>query len=98
MILLRMFPERLIAPNNRDRLQSGDAVEHFGLENREIIQMGTLRKAIGGRRILAGSRVLIDFLVNWERGFIFTTELPPHWLARRLRLTCCVDCRGDEFD
>ena len=60
----------------------GGTVEHFGLEGREIIQMGTLSKAIGGLGgYVAGSQVLIEFLVNRARGFIFTTGLPPATLA-----------------
>ncbi|MDE0084574.1 MAG: 8-amino-7-oxononanoate synthase [Candidatus Poribacteria bacterium] len=57
-------------------------VSHCGLEGRDIIQMGTLSKAIGGLGgYVAGSRVLIDLLINRARGFIFTTGLPPATLA-----------------
>ena len=57
-------------------------VAHFGLENREIIQMGTLSKAMGALGgYIAGSRALIDLLINKARGFIFTTGLPPATLA-----------------
>ena len=57
-------------------------IEHFGLEQRGIIQMGTLSKAIGGLGgYVAGSTALIDFLMNRARGFIFTTGLPPATLA-----------------
>ena len=60
----------------------GGAIEHFGLENRGVIQMGTLSKAIGGLGgYVAGSTALIDFLINRARGFIFTTGLPPATLA-----------------
>ena len=60
----------------------GGAVEHFGLENREVIQMGTLSKAIGGLGgYVAGSRMLVDFLINRARSFIFSTGLPPATLA-----------------
>lgn len=60
----------------------GGTVEHFGLENREVIQMGTLSKAIGGLGgYVAGSRMLIDFLINRARSFIFSTGLPPATLA-----------------
>lgn len=57
-------------------------VAHCGLEGQNIIQMGTLSKAIGGLGgYVAGSRVLIDLLINRARGFIFTTGLPPATLA-----------------
>lgn len=57
-------------------------VAHFGLQGEDIIQMGTLSKAIGGLGgYVAGSRTLIDLLINRARGFIFTTALPPATLA-----------------
>ena len=55
---------------------------HFGLEGEGIIQMGTLSKAIGALGgYIAGSRALIELLINKARGFIFTTGLPPATLA-----------------
>ncbi len=43
-----------------------------------VIQMGTLGKALGCfGAYVAGPRVLIDFLVNRSRPFIYTTALPP---------------------
>ena len=57
-------------------------VLHFGLEEKGIIQMGTLSKAIGALGgYIAGSRSLIELLINKARGFIFTTGLPPATLA-----------------
>ena len=57
-------------------------VAHFGLEGTDIIQMGTLSKAVGALGgYIAGSRVLIELLINKARGFIFTTGLPPATLA-----------------
>ncbi len=62
--------------------KGGGTVEHFGLENRGVVQMGTLSKAVGGLGgYVAGSADLIDFLVNRARSFIFTTGLPPATLA-----------------
>lgn len=52
--------------------------EHFGLEGRIDIQMGTLSKALasaGG--YVAGKKHLIDYLCNRARTFIFNTGLPP---------------------
>ncbi len=55
---------------------------HFGLEAENIIQMGTLSKAVGALGgYIAGSRALIDLLINCARGFIFTTGLPPATVA-----------------
>ncbi len=57
-------------------------VSHFGLEGQEVIQMGTLSKAVGALGgYIAGSRTLIELLINQARGFIFTTGLPPATLA-----------------
>lgn len=57
-------------------------VAHFGLQGENIIQMGTLSKAIGGLGgYIAGSRSLIELLINRARGFIFTTALPPATIA-----------------
>ena len=57
-------------------------VAHFGLDGTDIIQMGTLSKAIGGLGgYVAGSHALIELLINRARGFIFTTGLPPATLA-----------------
>ena len=57
-------------------------VAHFGLDGEGIIQMGTLSKAIGALGgYIAGSRALIELLINKARGFIFTTGLPPATLA-----------------
>lgn len=60
----------------------GGTIEYFGLENRGVLQMGTLSKAVGGLGgYVAGNANLIDFLINRSRGFIFTTGLPPATLA-----------------
>ncbi|MBI3752795.1 MAG: 8-amino-7-oxononanoate synthase [Deltaproteobacteria bacterium] len=54
------------------------ALEHFDIENSNIIQMGTLGKALGSfGAYAAGSRKLIDYLINKARPFIYTTSLPP---------------------
>ncbi|MEX1111533.1 MAG: 8-amino-7-oxononanoate synthase [Chthoniobacterales bacterium] len=51
--------------------------DQLGLSNRIEVQMGTLGKALassGG--YIAGSRALIDFLINRARSFIFSTAAP----------------------
>ncbi len=53
-------------------------VAELGLEREVEVQMGTLGKALGSfGAYVAGSRELIDTLVNKARSFIFTTGLPP---------------------
>ncbi len=53
-------------------------VAALGLTSRVDIQMGTLGKALGSfGAYVAGSRGLVDHLVNRARSFIFTTGLPP---------------------
>lgn len=55
----------------------GLVAEH-GLQDRVAVQMGTLGKALGSfGAYVAGSRVLVDWLVNRARSFVFTTALPP---------------------
>ncbi len=55
------------------------ALRHFGLEPDEnIIQMGTLSKAIGSfGAFVAGTKTVTDWLVNTARTLIFSTALPP---------------------
>jgi len=53
-------------------------LEHFGINDKSIIQMGTLSKAAGCfGAFVAGEKSLIDLLVNRSRSFIYSTALPP---------------------
>ncbi len=53
-------------------------VNHFGLDGRVHIQVGTLSKAIGVLGgYVAGPRVLIDYLIHKGRPFLFSTSHPP---------------------
>ncbi|MBI1823961.1 MAG: 8-amino-7-oxononanoate synthase [Nitrospirae bacterium] len=52
--------------------------EHFNLERENRIEMGTLGKAAGlYGAFVAGSKSLIDYLINRAKPFIYTTSLPP---------------------
>ncbi len=54
------------------------ALEHFGIKGDNIIQMGTLSKAFGCfGGFAAGTKALIDFLINRARSFMYSTSLPP---------------------
>ena len=52
--------------------------EHFGVEDKVDVLMGTLSKALGSQgAFVCGKKVLIDYLVNFCRSFIYTTSLSP---------------------
>jgi len=56
-----------------------------GLTGQVDFIMGTFSKALGGLgAYLASSRLVIDYLVNAARGFIYTTALPPVILAANI--------------
>jgi glycine C-acetyltransferase len=53
-------------------------IDHFGLDGRVHIQVGTLSKAIGVLGgYVCGSRALIEFLYHRARPFLFSTSHPP---------------------
>ncbi len=53
-------------------------IEHFGLNSKDIIQMGTLSKAIGtSGGYIAGTATLKEYLINTSKAFIYTTAQPP---------------------
>jgi|YelNatPaOPRAMG01_1025707.scaffolds.fasta_scaffold18945_2 8-amino-7-oxononanoate synthase len=52
--------------------------EHFGLLGQIDVQMGTLGKALGIMgAFVAGEAVLVEYLLNRARTFMYTTSLPP---------------------
>lgn len=56
--------------------------DFYGVSDRIEILMGTLGKAFGcSGAYIAGRKVLIDYLRNKARSFIFTTGLPPAVVA-----------------
>ena len=53
-------------------------VEHFALDPRHILQMGTLSKALGSSGgFVAGPKDFVAYLINTSRSFIYTTAPPP---------------------
>lgn len=53
-------------------------IEHFGLNPKDILQMGTLSKAIGtSGGYVAGTVSLKQYLINTSKAFIYTTAQPP---------------------
>lgn len=58
--------------------QGRGTLEHFGLNPRDVIQMGTLSKAIGtSGGYVAGTAALQDYLINTSKAFLYTTAPPP---------------------
>ena len=54
------------------------SVNHFGLDGRVDLQMGTLSKAIGVLGgYVAGAQAVRDFLIHRARPFLFSTSHPP---------------------
>ena len=61
------------------------AVEHFGLEDKVDVIMGTLGKALGSvGGYIAGNKELIAYLARTARSFLLTTSLPTPCVAAAL--------------
>jgi len=59
-------------------LRAAGAAEHFGVEDKIDVKMGTLSKALGAQGgFVCVSSPLREYLVNKARGFIYTTALSP---------------------
>jgi 8-amino-7-oxononanoate synthase len=60
--------------------------EHSGTEGQVDIIMGTLSKALGSQGgFVCGSKILIEYLINRSRAFIYTTALAPAMAAAALK-------------
>ncbi len=71
------------------------ALEHFGLKGQVGVVMGTLSKALGGiGGFIAGSELLIDYLRNCSRSFIYTTAPPPAVCAASLAALKLIEEEG----
>ena len=71
--------------------------EELGLTRRIEVQMGTLGKALGSSGgYITGSRILIDYLLNTARSFIFSTAPPASTAASAsAALDLCAGPEGD---
>jgi 7-keto-8-aminopelargonate synthetase-like enzyme len=63
------------------------------------IQMGTLGKGLGSfGAYVAGSREMVEYLMNSSRSFIFSTSLPPATLAASIAaIEIAASAEGDEL-
>ncbi len=58
--------------------QGRGSLAHFGLKSQRILYMGTLSKAAGvAGAFVAGDEILIEWLLQRARTYIFTTASPP---------------------
>lgn len=75
------------------------ATEHFGVEDRVPVVMGTLSKAVGSLGgYIAGSKELIDFIRNRVRSYIFDTSLPPASLAASITAINIIENEPERRD
>jgi 8-amino-7-oxononanoate synthase len=83
----------IFGPNKRG------LIDELGLGARVELQMGTLSKALGGSGgYIAGSRTLVDFLINRARSLIFSTAPPPAAAAAGVAALDLIRSRvGDEL-
>jgi 7-keto-8-aminopelargonate synthetase-like enzyme len=79
--------------------QGRGLADEEGITGRVEVQMGTLGKALGvSGGYIAGSRVLIDFLINRARSFIFSTASSPAVAAAcRASLHIVTSTEGDDL-
>jgi 8-amino-7-oxononanoate synthase len=70
-------------------------LEHFGIKADNVIQMGTLSKALGCfGAFVAGKKDLISLLVNRSRSFIYSTSLPPAVAEAGIKAIDILDSRS----
>ena len=76
--------------------QGRGALAHFGLASPRIVYVGTLGKAAGlAGAFVAGDALVIEWLMQKTRSYIFTTAAPPA-LAHALRCSIELMRAGDE--
>ncbi|MDH4164416.1 MAG: aminotransferase class I/II-fold pyridoxal phosphate-dependent enzyme, partial [Nitrospirota bacterium] len=72
--------------------QGRGTAEHFGLQNRVPVMMGTLGKALGSMgAYVTGNRSLVRYLTSTARSFMFSTALPPSACAAAITALDILD-------
>ncbi len=74
------------------------SLEHFGIKADDIIQMGTLSKALGCfGAFAAGPKNFIDLLINKARSFMYSTSLPPAVAEAGIKAIDIVDFKSAQL-
>jgi len=69
---------------------------HLGLDSQIDIRIHTFGKAIGAHgAVVVGSKVLSEYLINFARGFIYTTAMPLHNLVTIQTVFCWLQVNQD---
>jgi glycine C-acetyltransferase len=75
------------------------SVNHFGLDGRVDLQMGTLSKAIGVLGgYVAGAQPVRDFLIHRARPFLFSTSHPPGVAAACIAAIDVLNAEPERID
>jgi glycine C-acetyltransferase len=75
------------------------SVNHFGLDGRVDLQMGTLSKAIGVLGgYVAGAQAVRDFLIHRARPFLFSTSHPPGVAAACIAAIDVLNAEPERID
>ncbi len=73
-------------------------LEHFGVSGDNVVQMGTLSKAVGCfGAFVAGEKDLINVLINRARSFIYSTSLPPAVCKACIKAIDIIDTKSEKL-
>lgn len=76
--------------------QGQGCLNHFNLKSPRIIYMATLGKAAGvAGAFISGERVVIDYLIQNARTYIYTTAMPPALAAASLEALKLIEVSQD---
>ena len=72
-------------------------VEHFAVDSEHWIRTGTLSKSMGSvGGFVAGSQILIDWLTNFARSYIYSTAAPASQLRRTIAVLHQLETMGKD--